>query len=100
MDDVRTKSTTEKVTEKYKSDIFYVSELVSKYEHELIRRDDRIEKLQSDNHVLEEKLTLINDRLFECMYEFKCNTKQITKTELVKKMSECYRQISEIQELF
>ena len=100
MDDSRTTSTTEVVTEKYTSDIVYVSDLVCNYERELNRRDDRIEKLQSDNYVLEKKLTLIKDRLSECMRELKCHTKQITKTELVKKMSECYRQIVEIQELF
>ena len=98
--DKTTTKTMEASEEKYTSDIFYVSELVSNYERELIRRDDIIEQLQSDKNVLEIKITSIKDRLFECMSELKCDTKQITKAELVKKMIECYRKIFEIRELF
>lgn len=100
MDNERTKSTNEMVTEKYTSDIVYVSELVSKYEHELIRRDDIIKQLQCDKDVLEKKFTSINDRLFNCRYELKCNTKQLKKSELVEKIKYCYEQLLEIKELF
>ena len=100
MDNERTKTTSEMVSEKYTSDIVYVSELVSKYEHELIRRDDIIKQLQSDKDVLEKKFTSIKDRLFDCMYELKCHTKQLTKSELIEKITYFYGQLLEIKELF
>ena len=100
MDNERTKSTNETVTEKYTSDIVYVSELVKNYEHALIKRDDRIEKLQSEMTALEQNISYIKDRLFECSCALQVHTKQLTKSELVEKMKYCYSQLLEIKELF
>ena len=97
MDNERTKSTNEIVTEKYTSDIVYVSELVKNYEHELIKRDDRIEKLKNEINALEQKIILINDRLYECIYSSQLGTKKFTKTEIVEKMEKLYLQLSDLK---
>ena len=52
MDNERTKTTNEEVTEKYTSDIVDESEWFKNYEHALMRRDDRIEKLESEKNAL------------------------------------------------
>ena len=97
MDNERTKSTNKIVTEKYTSDIVYVSELVKNYEHELIKRDDRIEKLQSDNKLLEQKLNSINVRLYEYRYSLQLETKKLTKNELVEKINKLDLQLLELK---